>query len=215
MIGSLRIRVPVLAGVLLAAGLALTGCGPAKAGAAVIIDQQRVPISMIQNKVESVTTGRAQHGLEPKPADDLAREQIQRLITHELYLRVAAQRGVTVTDGQIDKTIADLETRFGGAAGFQEQVAAQNIAPGDLRTFVQDFLIADALTKSISAGATSEAETATAQQELETLIKQTAQTLPVRVNPRYGVWNPENGAVTAAPDSVSVPESAPPVTPGQ
>jgi SurA-like N-terminal domain len=214
-IGSLRIRGPAMAGLVLAAGLALTGCGPAKAGAAVIIDQQRVPISEIQNKVAAVSTARAQLGLEPKPADELAREQIQRLISHEVVARAGAQRGITVTDGQIDKTIADLQTRFGGAQGFQEQVVAQNIAPGDLRTFVQDFLISDALTRSVSGGATSDADTAAAQQEINALLSEVAQGLGVSVNPRYGVWDPETGQVSATGNEVSVPGSAPAVPPGQ
>ena len=215
MIGSLRIRGPAMAGLALAAGLALTGCGPAKAGAAVIIDQQRVPISVVQNKVAAVSTARAQHGLEPKSADELAREQIQRLISHEVVLRAGAQRGITVTDGQIDKTIADLETRFGGAQGFQEQVVAQNIAPGDLRTFVQDFLISDALTKSVTGGTSSEADTAAAQQEINALLIEVAQGLGVSVNPRYGVWDPKTGQVSAARNELSVSESAPAVPPGQ
>lgn len=213
MIGSLRTRGPATAGLVLAAGLALAGCGPAKAGAAVIIDQQRIPISVIQDKVETISAARAQHGLEPQPPDELAREQIQRLISHEVVMRAGAQRGITITDGQIDKTIADLETQFGGAQAFQEQVVAQNIAPGDLRTFVQDFLISDALTQSVSGGATSDADTAAAQQEINTLLNEVALGLGVSVNPRYGAWDPKTGQISAAGNEVSVPESPEPVVP--
>jgi hypothetical protein len=211
----LRIRGPAIAGLVLAAGLALTGCGPAKAGAAVIIDQQRFPISVIQGKVDAVSTARAQYGLEPTAADELAREQIQRLISHEVVLRAGAQRGITVTDGQIDQTIADLEIRFGGEQGFQEQVVAQNIAPGDLRTFVQDFLISDALTKSVTGGSTSDADTAAAQQEINALLNEVAQGLGVSVNPRYGAWDPKTGQVSATGNELSVPASGPAVPPGQ
>jgi len=209
------IRGSALAGVVLAAGLALTGCGPATAGAAVIIDGQRVPISVIQDKVEAVTAARAQGGLEQIPPDVLAREQIQRLISHEVVVRAGAQRGITVSDGEIDKTIADLETQFGGEQAFQDQVTAQNIAPGDLRTFVQDFLTGDALTKDVSGGATSEAELAAAQEQINALLNETAQSLEVRVNPRYGVWDPRTGQISDAASDLSVPETPATVAPGQ
>jgi len=209
------IRGSALAGVVLAAGLALTGCGPATAGAAVIIDSQRIPISVIQDKVEAVTAARAQGGLEQIPPDVLAREQIQRLISHEVVVRAGAQRGITVSDGEIDKTIADLETQFGGEQAFQDQVTAQNIAPGDLRTFVQDFLTGDALTKDVSGGATSEAELAAAQEQINALLNETAQSLEVRVNPRYGVWDPRTGQISDAASDLSVPETPATVAPGQ
>jgi len=209
------IRGSALAGVVLAAGLMLTGCGPATAGAAVIIDGQRIPISVIQDKVEAVTAARAQGGLEQIPPDVLAREQIQRLISHEVVVRAGAQRGITVSDGEIDKTIADLETQFGGEQAFQDQVTAQNIAPGDLRTFVQDFLTGDALTKDVSGGATSEAELAAAQEQINTLLNETAQSLEVRVNPRYGVWDPQTGQISDAASDLSVPETPATVAPGQ
>jgi hypothetical protein len=211
------IRGSALAGLVLAAGLALTGCGagPATAGAAVIIDGRRVPISVIQDKVEAVTAARAQRGLEQIPPDVLAREQIQRLISHEVVVRTGAQRGITVSDGEIDKTIADLETQFGGEQPFQDQVAAQNIAPGDLRTFVQDFLTGDALTKDVSGGATSEAELAAAQEQISTLLNETAQGLEVRVNPRYGVWDPRNGQIADVGSDLSVPEASATAAPGQ
>ena len=209
------IRGSALAGVVLALGLALTGCGPATAGAAVIIDGQRVPISVIQDKVEAVTAARAQGGLEQISPDVLAREQIQRLISHEVVVRAGAQRGITVSDGEIDKTIADLETQFGGEQAFQDQVTAQNIAPGDLRTFVQDFLTGDALTKDVSGGATSEAELAAAQEQINALLNETAQSLEVRVNPRYGVWDPRTGQISDAASDLSVPETPATVAPGQ
>jgi len=205
-----------MAGLALAAGLALTGCGPAKAGAAVIIDGQRIPISVIQDKVEAVSAARAQHGLEQTAVDELAREQIQRLITHEVFLRAGAQHGVTITAGEIDRTIADLEARFGGAEAFQEQVAAQNVAPGDLRTFVQDFLTGEALTDSVSGSATTEAELAAAQEEINTLLNETAQSLKVQLNPRYGSWDPATGEIKPSESQVSVPDQGVvPPPPGQ
>ncbi|MCI0687984.1 MAG: hypothetical protein L0Y54_12205 [Sporichthyaceae bacterium] len=208
-----RLTVAVLAA---AAGLALTGCQPAKAGAAVIIDGERVPVSVVQDKVEAVAAARAARGLDAVPHDVLAREQIQRLIGHQIAMRTAAQRGVTVTPGDIDQEIAAREAEFGGPESFQDQVAAANIAPGDLRTFVQDYLSMDALRASIAGGATTEAELVAAQQELNKLSETTARGMNIRVNPRYGSWDPATGEIKPSESQVSVPDQGVvPPTPGQ
>lgn len=197
----------------LLAVLAVAGCGPSKAGAAVIIEGDRVPVSVIQDKVKAVSAQRAAHGLEPMATDFLAREQIQRLITHQVVVRAAAERSVTVSEGEIDKKLTEFEGQFGGAAAFADQVAAENIAPGDLRIFVSDFMTIEALVGSFAPGATSQAELGPAQQQAEDLLIRIGDELKVRINPRYGIWDAKNGVI--APDrELSEPDLSDLVSPG-
>jgi hypothetical protein len=175
--------------------VAFSGCSDAqlKSGAAVIVDDQRTTISTLQGKVDAITAERARTGQDPVAAAEQSRTQIQRIIVHRILERAAAGHSVTVTATEIDDRIAGLEQQFGGKDGFAVQVAAANIAPGDLRTFINDELLGNKLGEALVPGAQTDAELQRRQQQLNDLLIQTAKQTDVAVNPRYGSFDPSTG----------------------
>ena len=178
-----------------AAVVALSGCGDTqlKSGAAVIVDDQRTSIASLQGKVDAITAERARTGQDPVAAAEQSRTQIQRIIVHRILERAAAAHGVTVSETEIDDRIAGLEQQFGGKEGFAVQVAAANIAPGDLRTFINDELVGKKLGETLVPGAQTDAELQQRQRALNDLLIQEAKQTDVAVNPRYGSFDPSTG----------------------
>jgi len=177
------------------AAVALSGCGdaPLKSGAAVIVDARRTTIATLQGKVDAITAERARTGQDPVPSAEQSRTQIQRIIVHRILERAAADHAVTVTETEIDDRIAALEQQFGGKDGFAVQVAAANIASGDLRTFIRDELLGKKLGETLVPGAQTDAELQQRQKALNDLLIQTAKETDVAVNPRYGSFDPSTG----------------------
>jgi outer membrane murein-binding lipoprotein Lpp len=178
-----------------AAVVALSGCGDTqlKSGAAVIVDDQRTTIASLQGKVDAITAERARTKQDPVPAAEQSRTQIQRIIVHRILQRAAAAHAVTVSETEIDDRIAGLEQQFGGKEGFAVQVAAANIAPGDLRTFINDELVGKKLGETLVPGAQTDAELQQRQRALNDLLIQEAKQTDVAVNPRYGSFDPSTG----------------------
>jgi hypothetical protein len=179
------------------AAVAVTGCdaAQARAGAAVIVDDQRTTVDTLQAKVDAITSERARTGQQAVPAAEQNRTQIQRIIVHRILERAAAPHGVTVTPSEIDARIADLERQFGGKEGFAVQVAAANIAPSDLRTFINDELLGQKLGEALVPGAQTNDELQQRQKALNDLLIKTAKETDVVVNPRYGIFDPSTGQV--------------------
>jgi outer membrane murein-binding lipoprotein Lpp len=181
-----------------AALVALSGCSDTqlKSGAAVIVDDQRTTIASLQGKVDAITAERARTSQDPVPAAEQSRTQIQRIIVHRILQRAAVAHGVTVSETEIDDRIAGLEQQFGGKEGFAVQVAAANIAPGDLRTFINDELLGKKLGDTLVPGAQTDAELQQRQRALNDLLIQEAKQTDVAVNPRYGSFDPSTGQLS-------------------
>lgn len=206
-------RFPALALAAVTAVISIGGCGtdgPLQAGAAVIIEGERVTVGEIQDKVEAIVAERDRvnvllqaAGQEPLQAVDStleSRQQIQRLIVHRILENAGAVHGVTVTESEIDDELATLEEQFGSADAFAQQIAAASIAPGDLRTFVGDSILQTKLGEALVPNAATDEELSQRQDEVNNLLITTATELHVTVNPRFGAFDPSTGQVVQAED---------------
>ena len=152
------VALPVLAVALLSA----CDAGPVQAGAAATIGTERIGTTTLQQVVDrglADTTAQQQLGADRSA---FQRQVLSRLITGDLLAVAARSKGVTVSEGEVDARLADLAEQLGGTAQLQTQAAQSGIAPKDLRPFVRDLALNDALGDRLVAGTTVPAATLSA-----------------------------------------------------
>jgi foldase protein PrsA len=153
----------------LAAAL-LTGCGdsPVRSGAAATVGQTRITTTELAGYVKrGLADPQAQQQLgADKPK--FQRDSLGRLIKHAVLAEAARQLKVTVTPGQIDAKIAAFEQQAGGADQLTQQAAQNGIARVDLRSFIRDVVLSDAIADALTA------DIQVPQSAIEALYKQNA-----------------------------------------
>ena len=164
---SRRLALVVTAGL---AVLTLSGCGdePVRAGAAATVGEVRITTTALN---ELVTRGLADPQAEQQLGADKAafqRQTLTRLINHEVLVQAAAEEGVKVTDGAVDARIADFERQAGGAQQLEQTAAQSGVAKEDLRDFIRDIVVNEALGDKLTA------DLEVPQDQLEGLFQQNA-----------------------------------------
>ena len=141
---------------LLAAGAALTGCGPRPAeGDEVWAEVNGRPI--FRSQVEKYYE--RQVGLQPEPPtaqEALARKLaiLTELIQNEILWQKAAQANLLATDGDVEARLAELRAPF-SAQEFQQQLGAQGMTLDELKAELRrEISIRKLLDKSLAAGLT-------------------------------------------------------------
>lgn len=183
-------------GLVLTAAFALTACDPNEVGAAALVDGDRLSVDQLQEQVETYADT-----LPNKPSVarlDLAafqRNIVQEFVQHQLFERIAKDRRIDVTEGDIDAQLKPLRAR--GQAAYLAQLAQQGYTEHTVRAVVYDQLVAKEL-----GGATA-AQKALGEESAKT---------EVWVAPRYGTWR--GGAVEGTSGSLSVPVGPSPAAPG-
>jgi foldase protein PrsA len=140
-----------------AAGLGvvlLSGCGngsQVRAGAAALVGDQRISDSDLAARVD--------RGLaDPAAAQQLGadrvgyqRQVLSRMVNADLLEAAARDKGVVVTEGQVDARIAQFATQAGGQAQLQQQAAQGGIAAADLRQVIRGVVLQEALGDAVTA----------------------------------------------------------------
>lgn len=141
-----RLGVTALAGMLV-----LTGCGDRAPGAAAFVGQTRITVAALTDRVDrSLADPQAKSKL---GADRAAfeRRQLGQLIDHEIIAVAAKDQKVTVTEGQVDQRIAQYAQQAGGRKQLDQQAAQNGISPRDIRGFVRDLVLTDAIGDKLVA----------------------------------------------------------------
>jgi parvulin-like peptidyl-prolyl isomerase len=135
----------------LTTGLVLTACGgPTKAGAAATVGDQRITNAELDSIVSRAS---AHSDVKAKVDQDKAgfrRDQLSQLITQIVLEKAAADKGIHITDGQIDEQIANYVEQSGGEDAFYEVAAKNAIAKEDVRAFIKADLIGQELGKQLA-----------------------------------------------------------------
>ncbi|HLU58339.1 MAG TPA: SurA N-terminal domain-containing protein [Pseudonocardia sp.] len=130
-------------------GAVISGCGgPIQAGTAVFVGDHAVPIERVQTELDTVLAKKdlvAQFEAQGGSTADIARSIVTRAVKHDLLTRAAAERGIVVTDEQVDAFIAEN----GGADALLD--GSMYDLPR-LRERVRDDLIAAQLAQQEVAG---------------------------------------------------------------
>ena len=134
-----------------AAMLALSGCGTVHAGAAAVVGNDRITTDQLARIVaRGLADPQAQQSLgtdRPK----YQRDTLARLINHDVLAVVASDQHVTVTEGAVDARLAGFAQQAGGVAQLDQQAAQSGIALVDLRGFVRDLVLTDAVGDKLTA----------------------------------------------------------------
>lgn len=207
-----RPRRLLAAALAVAAGVAVIGCEPARAGAAAIVGDERITVAELARDTQEVMDVVEREG--GGAAVDVAevnRLNLRRAIVSRLLAEAAAREGVEVTDGEVDQAINQVAAQTpGGRRGIEVGLAVgenvPRVPPSELESYVRDFLIQNALGEELvpGSGADVDAQRPVAVAEL---LQQVVQDLGVTVNPRFGTWNPAAGNIDLPGDMLSKPES--------
>lgn len=144
---SRRLGLTTLAGALL-----LTGCGSQHPGAAAVVGKTRIPVTQLSERVDrSLADPQAKQRL-AADRPGFERRQLSQLIDHVLITVTAKDQGVTVSEGDVDKRLGQYAEQAGGRKQLELQAAQNGIASADLRGFVRDLVLTDAIGDKLVAG---------------------------------------------------------------
>jgi hypothetical protein len=197
-----RHRLAAIVGIgVIAATLALSGCGTPTAGAAAVVGDQRISEDTLNSEVQAVLS------LQGLPATDSSNELItstlDQMITTILVNELANREKIEVSQGEIDDLRLQYIAQAGGAEAFEAQVNQQGIAIADvdsiIRVNIQVSKLGDVLSPNTEPDAKSGA--------VFLAISELSSEIGTEVSPRFGTWDPENLTVGPSSNSLSEPQS--------
>ncbi|MBC6459058.1 SurA N-terminal domain-containing protein [Actinomadura sp. HBU206391] len=192
------------------AGVTLTACQPVKLGAAATVGDQRITVSQLESVVDdwqrefaaNPDAGQLQQRLQqqgqqiPFDPDSPIRSALYQLIEIRVWDQVAKDKNITVGRGQVDEMIA----RNGGDRVIHANLLAGSLPVRYSRDFVRSGLILQAVAQQ--AGATVGAQPQANQQQQQEALRRlqetylsAAKTLKIKINPRYGSFDPRQGGI--------------------
>src|SRR5918997_1156798 len=200
-------------------GAVVSGCGgPSQAGTAVIVGADAVPIEHIQSQLDTALAKKdlmAQLTAQGGTTGELARSIVTRAVLHDLLDRRATEEGIVVTDSQIDahiaqnaeadalfadpRTSARAQTFDAASSPDNASTVLFGVPVGTVVTFQPNpqqstWIVARVVDRRTDAPSDPAAVNGISQAQLiaigERLLQPTADPVGIRVNPRYGVWDP-------------------------
>lgn len=184
------------AAALLVAAPLLTACGnDAHAGAAAVADGERITLTQLQSRVKDVREAQrsAPQGQQLiKGSGQLTRVSLSGLLQERIVARTAKDAGVSVTRSDIEKQQALLQRQMGGEKRFKDTMLMQyGIAPGQIGEFMRTQVEVQKLAKKLRI----DTRTPQGGAALQKKLSETAKAMHISVNPRYGKWDLQKGAL--------------------
>jgi len=174
----------------------VTSCGSMTTG--VSIGNSEIKSSDIQKSVDEILTARktvdtSQMQLVEGP--DLLRNQAQFVIIKRVLDEIALDKNLSVTSADVASRRADAISRLGGEGGLPTALVSANLAASNLDSYLRVLIISDLLISNLAASGLSEEEATT---QVTKLVTDKAIKLGVKVNAKYGKWNPNTATIEAA-----------------
>jgi len=185
----------------------LAACDPTETGTAALVGGFRISETDVQGDARSVLETVERLKGQPPDGQALLRSLLQRRIVNRLVQVEAARVGVEVTQGDVDRLLAEsggrdqLAERFAQAEGQWAPASAVDDA-------ARSFLLQQRIASSLAAGAGQEEQGQALQQALAAL----AQEIGVTVSPRFGTWNAQTFELSTVED-LSRPAGSPSPSP--
>jgi hypothetical protein len=135
----------------------------------------------------------------------LNRSQLRFMIITTIFDEIAKELKLSVTNTEVTTTRSDMIAQSGGEAAFATNLVSAQIASTNFDRYVRAILISDKITNALKDSGVSEDQLSA---KISELVTSKAAQLKITINPRYGVWDQENGdivAVDAAGDAVQAP----------
>jgi hypothetical protein len=187
--------------------LALTACGPIKAGSAATVGDESLAESTVATTSEEVDAVIADAGATAAlPPDQVNQRIVAQWVDGQIVGALAAAQDVAVTDGDIDRFLEQFDEK--ARVDITSQAA---IPPSQLDFAARTALLRNELAKKLAPDGTADEQSVA----LNKALVLTAKGLGVSVNPRFGTWNPTIPGVEArSADRLSTPvKSDAPVNP--
>lgn len=203
-----------------AAGLAVSACGTLKMGAAAITGNSRITSGNLTAQVANLNSAyQADATKDIKPQRSTGQEAQQVLtwlITFNIYNKLAAQHGITVTPADAAKQLDALTAQAKASSlTLAQYVSAAGALPPDLVPQLgQYFAILSALENQLDGGKTPTSSSGESSLEAKVGRDQclAAKGLGVTVNPQYGQFDYSSYSVVAKPSTLAADPSPTPTT---
>ena len=189
------------------AALVLTSCSSMNSG--ITIGDKEFSSNDIQKPVDEVLRDRKivdTSGMQLPEADELLRNQAQFYIVGVLLDRIATDKKLSITNADIAARRTEILSQVGGEAELPKALVSASLAQSNLDAYLKILIISEKLSKDIILSGVSSEQAA---EEVNKIVVAAAKKLGVKVNPKYGKWNPAtasiesgdltDGAVTPAP----------------
>jgi hypothetical protein len=187
-----------------AAGAVATGCsGVSQPGSAVIIGDRAVSLETVQGQMQAALDKPDQMSrlaADGRTPDDVARGLVTQQVLHDLVGREAAERRISVTDQQVDSSLAEQ----GGTGSILENTFLDEAG---LRERVRDQLLVAEMARGVVGGlsVTADLVAATSREEAD----RTAQTLLAGGPAADALFdNPDTAARAQTYQAVTAPDAA-------
>lgn len=215
-------KIKAVAG-LLGAVVALTACGPLKVGSAAIVGDERIPTSELDQAVQDwkrefsgnaqANRLRQQVGLPGAPGAEISESDVRNalslLVLFEVGEEVAKAQRLNVTQAETDKVLAQ-------GLGGREAADVRTLASGLPTRYTPDF-VKFMTTQTLLLqryGYNPGNPDPRAQQQTDQALRQAVDRLGIDINPRFGAFDPRQGAVGPARTLLSAPQTGTGTRPG-
>jgi len=170
----------------------VAGCA-SDVGVAAHVGDQTIKISEVQASVNSIISLRNEL---KSPADpkisDLSRSQLRFHMLSALIDEVAVQLKIVATPSEVDARKKAILEQLGGQEAVDKALADAGIAREDFSRYLADVIIEDKVGALLATGAPAGSSGDQARgSAVQAAIRSVARTLSVKVNPRYGTWDPD------------------------
>jgi SurA-like N-terminal domain len=194
-------RIFGLAAVALTLPVVLGACNPGEAGAAALVGDSRLPESTVQSDTQDTITAMGPQAAANVDNATIMQNTVSRWVRHELLDRVAAEKGIFVSSGEVDALIAS--SLSAGTRKDLEQAAAQqaSVPPAELEQYAHDVLLERKLGAALVPGGTDDQQ----QAAILASYAKAAKKDDVSVSPRYGTFDEVVLRITPARNDLSIP----------
>ncbi len=183
----------LIAVITVATALVLTGCS--QVGAAATVGSVKITEAQVQKSIDAALAERKKvdtTGMQLETGASFNRNQLRFHLISALLSAVVGDLKISVTKAEIDARRGEILTQLGGEANLPKALVGAGIASSDFDEYLQLILFSEKLAKAEAAGGVAEADTGTAIQKL---VVTKAKKIGVKVNPKYGKWDPATGDV--------------------
>jgi FKBP-type peptidyl-prolyl cis-trans isomerase (trigger factor) len=175
------------------AALVLTSCS--SMNSAITIGDKEFSTSDVQKPVDEVLRDRKKvdtSQMQLAEADELLRNQAQFYIVGILLDRIAADKKLSVTNADIAARRTEILSQVGGEAELPKALVGASLAQSNLDAYLKILIISEKLSKDIILSGVSSEQAA---EEVNKIVVALAKKLGVKVNPKYGKWNPDTASI--------------------
>lgn len=175
--------------------LALTGCG--RMDSAATIGDVTVTQAQAQAVVDQILEERTKvdtTGMQLSTGEELNRGELRFTIITVLFEKIAKELKIEVTPTEIDQRKSDLISQVGGESELLRNLVGANIASSNFEKYVKAILTSEKISQALKDSGVAEDDLSG---RIGQLVTAKAKQLKVTVNPRYGVWDLEQGDIVA------------------